>query len=290
MPKKVNNQITRARSENVDHPQSAQAYAGMTLIGSAIGVGLLFFYVYQVPKLIQAGAQGQVFYLLLIPWGLSCAAFLFGAMRSYARFTYKRIGSVIELSGPVVLFCLVVIGGFKLVPPQPETFDLTVRAHAADGKEAIIKSGKITIDLENDRRTAAFGPNGEANFKGIPPKFMGATIQILPQADGYEEKWLRGEVRGKVLDIALERAHLPLVLLHGTLMPAPARGEELKIIVEGQPHEALADEFGRFEIPVNGNRGDRIRLRVYAKGKIVYDDYQTLPGPVTLARRGLREE
>ena len=117
---------------NSAQPLSAKNYVIVALLGLIFAAGFTLFYVYRVPKLVESGVQGQVFYLLLIPWALSCAAFLFGAMKSYARFTHKHLGNFLELGGPVVLFCLVLVGGFKLVPPAPETFDLAVRAHSKD--------------------------------------------------------------------------------------------------------------------------------------------------------------
>jgi hypothetical protein len=182
-------------------------YAVIALAGMVLAIAFTFFYIYQVPQLVQSGAQGQVFYLLLIPWALACAAFLFGAMKSYAGFTYKHLGSALELGGPVVLFCLVLIGGFRLVPPAPQTFDLTIRAHSDDGRNPLITSGKITIELDTALLSESFGSNGEADFKSIPPKFEHATIRMLPQVAGYEEKWQYHKVPPKhVLDIPLIRA------------------------------------------------------------------------------------
>jgi len=262
-------------------PLSALAYAVIALAGLAIGIGLLFFYVYQVPKLVESGAQNQIFYLLLIPWALACAAFLFGAMKSYARFAHQHLGNYLELGGPVVLFCLVVVGGFKLVPAAPQTFDLTVRPHSADGLNPIITSGKITIDLDTDRRTESIGANGEADFKGIPPRFQGATIKILPQVDGYEEQWQRHKLHGNVLELPLARAGQPVTHLTGSIVPPPVNWKELRVTVEGTA-EGKVDELGRFGLDVNGKDGDRVRLKIYAGQQIVYDDYQVLPGPVTL--------
>src|SRR5271167_4789227 len=175
------------KTSDTTQPLSAVNYAIIAGLGLVIAAGFTLFYIYQVPKLVANGAQGQVFYLLLIPWALACAAFLFGAMKSYARYTNKQAGGFLELGGPVVLFCLVLVGGFKLVPPAAESFDLTVRAHSADQQEAIITSGKITLDLDNDRRSAPLGANGEADCKGIPAKFKGATLRVLPQIDGFTE-------------------------------------------------------------------------------------------------------
>jgi hypothetical protein len=203
-------------------------------------------------------------------------------MRSYARFRGTHLGSTLELGGPVVLFCLVVLGGFKLVPAAPVTFDLTVRPHSADGLNPIITSGKITIDLDTDRRTEAIGSNGEADFKGIPPRFQGATLKILPQVEGYEEQWQRHKLHGNVLELPLVRATPPVIHLTGSIVPPPANWKELRVIVEGRTSEGKVDDLGRFGLDVNGRDGDRVRLKIYAGQKIVYDDFQALPGPVTL--------
>jgi hypothetical protein len=47
-------------------------------------------------------------------------------------------------------------------------------------------------------------------------------------------------------------------------------------------NEAKVDLLGRFELPVAGREGDSVRIRIYAGRELVYDDRQTLPGPVTL--------
>jgi hypothetical protein len=264
---------------NAAQPLPAKNYAIIALLGLLLAAGFTLFYVYRVPALVESGVQGQVFYLLMIPWALSCAAFLFGAMKSYARFTNKRVGNALELGGPVVLFCLVLVGGFKLVPPAPETFDLAVRAHSKDSP--LINSGQITLDLPGLPH-ANIGPDGEANFKGLSARFRGTPIRVLAHVEGYEEKWLTPKLEGSVLEVDLERAH-PVTVLNGSLIPTPAAGKTIKILVDGQEGETSPDELGRFKLEVSGKPGDRVRLKVYSEGKLVYDDYQVLPGPVTLS-------
>jgi hypothetical protein len=266
---------------------SAGKYALLSLGALAIAIGLLVFYVNKVPDIVSRGVQHQVFYVLLIPWALASAGFLFGTMRSFALFSGKSAGRSLELGGPVVLFCLVIIGGFKLVPVAADSFDITLRAHASDGTAPIITSGSATIDLDNDRRTSAFNSAGEAEFKGIPARFQGANVRILPRVNGYEEVWQSQALRGRALDIELVRAS-PLTNLRGSLVPAPARPKSIRILVDGQRAEATPDGFGRFEIEVSGKAGDQVRLKVYSADKLIYDDYQTLPGPVTLRTRRAR--
>jgi hypothetical protein len=69
---------------------------------------------------------------------------LFGAIRAFAKVYYKHWGLVIELGGPVALFCGVIYGGFKLVPQPPPTFDLAVRAHSADSPLLVYQDGKLS--------------------------------------------------------------------------------------------------------------------------------------------------
>ena len=279
----------QAKKTDLAQPISPMIYAVIALVGLVFALGFTFFYIYQVPRLVQSGAQGQIFYLLLIPWALACAAFLFGAMKSYAGFTYKHIGSALELGGPVVLFCLVLVGGFKLVPPAPETFDLTVRAHSEDDRVPLITTGKVTIELGTALLTEPFSSNGEADFKGIAPKFEGSTIRMLPQVEGYEQKWQYHKVPAKhVLDIPLISAAQPLTLLTGSIVPVPAKDAHIRILVEGQSVETSPDELGRFSLNVNGKPGDTVRLKAYANNQLVYDDYQSLPGPITIKLRSYR--
>lgn len=259
-------------------PASAKVYALIAFIGLALAAGFTVFYVNKVPKLIESGTAGQLFYLLLIPWALSSAAFLFGAMKAYARLTYKHLGTALELGGPVVLFCLVIIGGFKLVPPPPPTFDLAVRAHASD--TPLITKGQVTLELPGLPH-ANIGPDGEANFKGVSAQYKGKPIRVLPDVEGYEHQWITPTVEGDTLTLELVREH-PMTSFSGTLVPAPSSKHKIKVTVEGQDTDATPDELGRFKLPVSGKPGDRVRVRVYRDGKLVYDDFQSLPGPVTL--------
>lgn len=274
---------TTTKETGSSQPLSAGTYAIIALVGLFFGVGLLFVYIDRVPKLVENRIiQSQIFYLLLIPWGLSCAAFLFGAMRSYARFTHRRLGSALELGGPVVLFGLVLVGGFRLVPQAGEAFSLTVRAHSTDGRDPIISEGALTLEAGSLRRTVSFDSAGEANFKELPSQFRGSIVRILPQVNGYSEQWQTLKITGDVLDLSLSPAPQPEVLLTGSITPPPT-SPDVRILVDGQQAEAAPDQFGRFELKVNGKAGDRVRLKVYRGQNLIKDDYYVLPGPAEIS-------
>jgi len=265
----------------LEQPLSAWAYAAMVLVGLVGAVALTMFYVYQGPRIAQSGAQGLVALVLQVLIALACAIFLFGAMKSTGRFTSKSS----TFGGPAALFIVVLSILFARGQPG-ELFDLTVRAHSADGSAPIIRSGEITIDLDNDRRHGGFNSNGEADFKGIPAKFRGATVDVLPQVDGYKQDAQRLKLSGAVLDVTLQPAPPPVTHLTGSIVPPPRDWASLRITVDGQPKaEGHVDKLGRFDFQVNGKDGDTVRLKIYEGTKLVYDNFQTVPGPLNIPLR-----
>lgn len=100
--------------------------------------------------------------------------------------------------------------------------------------------------------------------------------------EGYSEQWQRHKLRGSVLELLLERNARPVTHLAGSIVPPPPNWKELRLIVDGQTSEGKVNDLGRFGLDVNGKDGDRVRLKIYAGQEVVYDDFQVLPGPVTL--------
>jgi len=251
---------------------SAREYALMALVMLLIGIALLVYYVSEVPKL-SPGVRNQVYYVVLFPSAIACAVALFGAMRSYARLKGKQPGVALELGGPVVVFVLVLWGGFKVVPPPTDTFDLTVRAHSADGSVPVITSGTVTVELGNNRPTRAFGPDGDADFKGVPAKLIGATIKILAHVDGYEEKWQQKKVDGNSVELSLERIRVHLVTFRGFVQderenPLPG----VQVTAPDCDQQALTDAKGVFTFQIEATEQTRCHLIF---GKEGYAPYTT---------------
>jgi hypothetical protein len=220
-------------------PISAMASAYISLSGLFIAVGLTAFILFRVPILVASGAQGQMFYLLLIPFAVSSAAFLFGVTRGFLTIGHRQ--SLAQRGGPVILFCLIMIGGFKLVSQATETFDLSVRVHSLDAW--LITSGQVTLDLPGSP-AEPIGSDGEAHFNGLSTKLIGKPIRVLVKVDGYEEKWLSPRVDGNVFTVELERTFVQKALL----VPPPPKVKNTKVIVhfDGQEIETVPDEVGRF--------------------------------------------
>jgi hypothetical protein len=172
-----------------DDEHAWKRYAAAAIMAALFGVGLLLLLVYRGADLVQGSADGKVFYIVLVFFGLSCAAFLFGVLRSYAALQHSQMGTTLKLGGPVVVLVLVVVGGFWLVPRPIETFDLTVRPLSTKAGTAVIVSGRIMIDFGTRRDTVDLDARGEANFKSIPVAFRTATVRVLAKVEGFEEVW-----------------------------------------------------------------------------------------------------
>jgi hypothetical protein len=175
------------KKESQHQPLSPLRYAVVSFIAFVIGTVLLLFFILKADDLIAQGISEKVFYVLLLPLGLSASAFLFGAMRSYAHYKGKQLGGILELGGPVVLFIIVVAGGFKLVP-DTSSFSLTVYVHGSQGRQdmALRNEGKVIIDLGNDRRIKDIGSQGEVHFSGIPARFRNQQVSVTIDAQGFE--------------------------------------------------------------------------------------------------------
>ena len=57
----------------------------------------------------------------------------------------------------------------------------------------------------------------------------------------------------------------------------------MRVLADGAERDGVPDEFGRFTMQIRGKPGDRVRVQIFlADRTMVYDDYQSLPGPVRL--------
>ena len=163
-------------------------YALIALASFLCGIGVLGLMLWKAEALKKLGLIGNLYYIVLFPLGLCAAVFLFGVVRSFARYKGEQYGGTLELGGPIVAFVLVVGGGFLLPKPPPSTFPLTVYVHGeADRNDLVLRnSGRVFVDLDGDRQSRSIGENGEAYFPGIPDRFRGQEVPIWVDAKGFE--------------------------------------------------------------------------------------------------------
>ena len=175
------------KSEGKSKTLSPFAYAVISFISFMAGMGLLCLFIFKAKDLVAQGIDAKIFYVLLIPFGISTAAFCFGAMNSFAGYQGKMLGGNLQLVGPIVGIFMTVVGGFTLVP-DTSSFDITVFVHGLKGQHDIVlkNTGEVMIDIGGDRRTEKIGAKGEVSFRSIPANFRNQPVSIFVIADGFE--------------------------------------------------------------------------------------------------------
>jgi hypothetical protein len=219
----------------------------------------------------------SLYFVVLIPLGLVAAGFLFGAMRSYAKFSGTTSRGTLELAGPVVVFCLVVLGGLLLANPV-STFALTVRVFGPGGQADIVRSGTLTADLGSRRDTRAISAEGEVVFADIPTALAGKPIRLLPQVPGYILQDTASIVipQSHIIELALER-RVAETRIRGQVFDRNNRVvSNATVSFSGGLVTAVTDETGTFNAAIPLEAGAVVPITVTLDGRIVYDDNMTL--------------
>jgi len=267
-----------SKKEKVDHDPKTLAviamYAALSLVCLLIGAGLLVMMVFKAEKLTTLGLVGHFYYILLLPLGLSVAGFLFGVLRSSARYTGKQFNGKLELSGSVVGFALVIVGGFLFSNP-PLDFTVTVYVHGEAGPQDLVlrNAGVVWITFDSDRRKEMIGDKGQAEFKGVPPRFRGQKVLAWVEADGFEsvnpEKKIHLDGKSPYLVVRHKVGRIVGLIKDETGKPIANATVRLEGVTTN------TNESGGFEMSIPGKIGhSEFSLQVSAPG------YQTWPGTV----------
>ena len=237
------------------------------------GAGSLFFLVLAIlmiifaPNITGIGITKSIYYIVLIPVGLTSAAFLFGALRSSAKYSGKTSYGSIELTGPVVIFCLVVIGGFYFAAPESE-FLLTIRTSVVDEPEKILSHGSLILDIGDQRIDKQLGENGEVSFAGIPSRYMGKSVNIIPQTKGYKikENSLISIPENRIIYLELEERRDSTLLRGRVINEIGNPVDSVVIDIESGLASAVTDESGLFIITVPASKGETVLLTALKNG------------------------
>lgn len=230
-----------------------------------------------------------LYYFILILLGLGAAGFLFGAMRSFARYKGQSSYGNLELGGPVVVLALVVIGGFYA--NRAATFSLTVRVHGPGGPADVIREGRLIADLAGVRRSTEIGSDGEVVFADVPAALDGQPVRLIPEVPGYEPPTSDLSVipESHIIELALARK-LYATPMHGTVRDGTGRLiRNAALNFNGGTATAVSDASGNFTAVIPMGPGKVIPLTVTVGGKVVYDENVTVaeePALVIVIKKG----
>ncbi len=183
-------------------PLTAKSYLLITIWGLIFSIIILVFYTIYVPYIKDNNIENQLFYIILILFGISISAFLFGAMNSYASLTGKKFGSTYNFTGPIVGIILTVIGGFYFPGKAEREINLVVRVFNYNSLP--LQHGEVKLYLNNEIIKKNISSDGEAIF--YVPKSKAGKLKIEVVSEGYNNDTRQIEVKKSMsLDIILNK-------------------------------------------------------------------------------------
>jgi len=148
---------------------------------------LLFWFIFSVSKSRIALSMPLYFFLLIIA-DLGATAFLSGAMRSTATYEGNIFKGKLNLTGPAVVFFIILILGYKYRPVnEVAPFDLTIYVVKPDKvNDTNFENAELTIYDGNEPKHAAIDRDGRALFVNVNPVYLGSQIEISCKIEGYK--------------------------------------------------------------------------------------------------------
>jgi hypothetical protein len=221
------------------------------------------------------------YFFLLIPMALASAGFLFGALRSNAKYTGKMYGGTLELGGPVVVLLLIVGLGYKF-RPQEKSFGFTLNVFSATDTTEVINKGNADVFFG----TAHWVKNiseGQAVFSEIPDVYKGKQVTVITTAEGYQSKKQTLTVPvNAAADIYLTKI-ADSVTVRGLVKDKQGKviKDAVLVFADGRV-TTKSDKYGNFIAALPFKDGSEVTLRVYISDEIKYDNLVTLSSVTSL--------
>lgn len=249
------------------HRMPVTGYAIITGIGFLVSFLLVYYYLQYIQGKVSDQVDQRIFYLILIFFGISASAMIFGMMNTYAVLTGKKQDIQLKMTGPGVGVILVVLGGLYL-PQQSSEKNVTIRLF--DWKKNPVTQGDVKIYLKEYIRTQSIDNMGQALFTGIPADMAKNKMKIEVTSPGYATKYFDTLV---TISTPLELT-LPLttvVIISGKVKTAaeiPIKGVEIN--VDGTRYYAISITDGSYKLRLEEyTLGDEITLTTSQKN---YED------------------
>lgn len=243
-------------------------------------------------QLEDLGITGNIYYIILIPLGFSSAAFLAGAMKSYASFTSDEniTYGKLQLTGPIVIFALVVGGGF-IMPNYNKKgqFDLKMRLVSNDQPLNTLNEGSVTLYVGKEPKTVNIH-EGEVAFYNIPEKYHNRKVRISPSIKNYQLEDSNEVLISKnedYVDIHVARtAASTSTLVRGSVLDQRnmAVRHALLDFASGLA-TCYTDPNGNFSLTVPLPSGEKAQLRIVTGGITRFNEVVTISSTIPIDLR-----
>jgi hypothetical protein len=210
------------------HRIPVSGYAIIAGIGFVVSILVVYYYLQFIQGKVSDEVDQRIFYLILILFGISASALVFGIMNTYAVLTGKEQNIQLKMAGPGVGVVLIVLGGFFL-PHSSGERNITIRVF--DWKKNPITQGDVKIYLSEYIRSQSIDKMGQALFSGIPEDMIKNKLKIEVSSPGYATKSFDTLLTGtKPLELILPLTSV--VYISGKVKTAaeiPIKGVEINV-------------------------------------------------------------
>lgn len=176
------------KEENTPTPPHRIPVSGYSIIavaGFIVSLALVYYYLEFIQGKVTDTVDQRMFYLILILFGISASALVFGVMNTYAVLTGKEQNVQLKMTGPGVGVILIVLGGLYL-PQKTAVKNVTIRVF--DWKKNPVPEGNVKIYLNEYIRTQSIDNMGQALFSGITSDMIANKMKIEVSSPGYATK------------------------------------------------------------------------------------------------------
>ncbi len=240
------------------HRVAVSGYAIITGIGFLVTFLVVYYYLQRVQGQVTDEVDQRIFYLILILFGISTSALVFGVMNTYAVLKGKKQNVQLKMTGPGVGVILVVLGGLYL-PQKSAEKNVTIRVF--DWKNNPVTQGEVKIYLNEYIRSQSVDNVGQALFTGLPAEMFKNKLKIEVSSPGYASRSFDTlVVNSKPLELKLPLS--TVIYISGRVKTAaeiPIKGVEID--VDGTRYYAVSLTDGTYKIRLGEyTLGDEISL------------------------------
>jgi hypothetical protein len=250
------------------------------------GAGFVLFVIAAVVLMIfssrSSNLSPQVYFFLLVFVALIAAGFLFGSLKSHAKYSGQLYHGTLELGGPTVIFCLIIYFGLKL-SPTADSISLKFIVFGDESKNELVSSGLLKV-LFNKPDSARI-ENGVATFTDLSSTLSGKKVSVIPAVSGYyrqsQEITVPADGRTPV-ELHLKKLADSLTIsglvidIHGQPI------SNVQIVIADGLYKTKADELGNFRITLPVKDGAELPVRIYNKNKLRYNNTQVFSSKIPL--------
>ena len=233
----------------------------------------------------QISISTPVYFFLVVIIALISTAFLSGAMKSVARYNATSQNRTLYLSGPAVIFFIIIYLGYKYRPETAKEnipLSLSVLLKGPEGSEELIKDGQVRVRIAQYSSLKKVDNESTATFTGINPEYKGLKIDLSAEVPGYsiinnEGFALSDSGTYTNLTIAL-RKKIDSIAVRGNVIQLPGRtgiaGATIRF--QGVQKTYQTDSLGDFSAILPFKSGAETRIIVSKGNKEIYNSLRTL--------------